>query len=81
MRRFNRQDSALNALGRVATTRGAWAPVGRERLERVDGLVDTLQPEDTLSQFGNRRSANDPHECGRAGAGLKVVLPIDFNVR
>jgi hypothetical protein len=27
-------------------------------LECVDGLVDALQPEDTLTRFGNQRSAN-----------------------
>ena len=28
-------------------------------LERVGGLADTLQQQDTASRFGNRRSAND----------------------
>ena len=28
-------------------------------LERVGGLVDRLQPEPTLSRFGNRRSAKE----------------------
>jgi hypothetical protein len=40
-------------------------------LERMSGLVDTLQLEDTLSRFGNRRSAKDSRM--RPGeAGLRI---------
>ena len=51
--------------------------------ERVGGLVDTLQPEDTLSRFGNLRSAKDWRmrpNLGQAG-GNDLINPLPCHIQ
>jgi len=44
-------------------------------LERVGGLVDTLQPEDALSRFGNWRSAKNWYAPVRGARRPSTVNP------
>ena len=55
----------------------------RTGLGRAGGLVDSLQPEDTLSRFGNLRSAKDWRmrpNLGQAG-GNDLINPLPCHIQ